>query len=119
MLLEFTIAGAVPSKKNNYRIGKGKLYSPQEVTDYADSFCWQFKQKYKRHKPISDELVLDVDFYYHHDKDLDNMLNTVMDAMQFSGVIKNDKNIVEILARKHRLKKTQQARVDISLTTAV
>lgn len=117
MILNFTINGAVPSKKNNYRISGNKLYSPDETHAYVESFYYQFKNQRKNHTTIKGNVKLSTTFYIHHDKDLDNMLNTVMDALQSCKVIENDKNVVQIVAFKNKLAPGFQAHVDISLTS--
>lgn len=123
--LNFTFKGAVPSKKNSYRIGNSKwgrrkLFKPQELTDFDDLFYYQFHEQYKGHKTIlAKQITMFIHFCLHTDRDLDNMITTVMDAMQFAGVVKNDKYINAIHATKKKLGPKEQAHVDISLHYSV
>jgi Holliday junction resolvase RusA-like endonuclease len=42
-----------------------------------------------------------VDIYYESNRpDLDNGLKVILDCLQYAGVIKNDRNCIEIVARK-------------------
>lgn len=114
--LNITFKGAVPSKKNSYRIGNRRLFKPQELTDFDDLFYYQFHAQHKGHKPIvAKQITMFIHFRLHTDRDLDNMITTVMDAMQFAGVIKNDKYITTIHSTKKKLGPLEQAHVNISL----
>lgn len=104
-----TIPGEVPAKKNRYRVAQSRMYLHDDVTQWVKDYYplirtqlrkisgWKgFETKY---------LLLEVTFKVVHDKDLDNMLNGLLDALQSWGVIKNDAHVREILARKVTVEK--------------
>jgi len=103
-LFDFTIAGAVPSKKNRYKIGNGRMYQDRAVGIWMESAGWQIKEQISKRKkypfPIEQDIKLDVHFYGKKDKDVDNMLNSVMDLLQTMQIIKNDSQVKEVSARK-------------------
>lgn len=95
-VLELTITGDVPSKKNLYRLGNGRMYTPKEVTEWMDDFAWQVKVQLPQHKPWVGPLSISADFYSVEDHDIDNLQNGLFDALQHAQVIKNDRQIVHV-----------------------
>lgn len=106
-------AAAVP--KERPRRGKGgHFYTPQRTVNFETVVAWLCKTMCKERGltgDISLELEIGKDFWkakiYESAKtdaqkggDLDNILKSVTDGIQKSGVIVNDKQIVEIHARK-------------------
>ncbi len=99
----------MPSKKNAWkRASGGHVYIDKKMSSVLDDFLWQLRgamgihQKGKKHAqfPIVLPLELTVSFKTRRQKDLDNMVTTLMDLLQKSGVIKNDSQILKINATK-------------------
>lgn len=96
------ILGDVPSKSNCYKIivtaGFHRLGKTTAVKDYEKRF---FMQCSLRNAKISKNFKIEVDcFNSSNRKDLDNSFKILLDCMQECGVIKNDRQCVEIHARK-------------------
>lgn len=99
---EVTIYGACPSKSNCYKVvrreGHGALTKSDALKVYEQSF---FMQNTLRHKKISRRFKFTVDVYYKSDRpDLDNALKILLDCLQLSETITNDRLCAEIHARK-------------------
>lgn len=90
------IYGEVPSMKNTLRVGKfGNFYhASNEVKDYKIAFCEQCPAKYKEEitSQIGVELVI---YRKNRRRDGSNQADTVYDALEYSGVVMNDRQIVE------------------------
>ena len=98
----FTILGDVPSKANSYKIitigGHSSLSKTQNLKVYEKSF---FLQCPCRGVNISKFFSIDIDvFYANNRKDLDGSFKILLDCLQQCKVIKNDRECVEIHARK-------------------
>ncbi len=99
---EVTIIGACPSKSNCYRVvrreGHGALAKTKALENYELSF---FMQNRLRGLGISRRFRFNVDVFYASDRpDLDNALKILLDCLQQSGTITNDRLCAEIHARK-------------------
>lgn len=110
------IYGDLPSKSNSYKIilvaGYHKLGKTKAVKEYEKKF---FMQCSLRGEMITGKFALYVDVYNSSDrKDLDNSFKLLLDCLQECKVIKNDRNCVEIHARK--LIDKQNPRVEFTLT---
>lgn len=93
------IKGKVPSKSNQNRIGKGKFFKSQDVSNYESSFLWQCG-KY-RNKNISTWFELYIDVYYASNRqDLDNSFKVILDCLQTAKAITNDNKCVRIISEK-------------------
>lgn len=97
-----TILGDIISKKNKYRIrsdGKG-LFKPKVTTDFSKMFA----QEVMAHGvgQVLGPCKIHVELYHtkKREPDLDGAVTTIMDCLQESGVVENDRNIVEIRASK-------------------
>lgn len=111
-MYEFTLIGEVPSKKNRWAIGRqGQVYTPQDVKDWVTSICWQLKPYLRRFQPLTGRVKLEAAFYIKRNKDLDNLLGSLMDGLQAAGIIANDRLIMEIVASKELVKKQPQVKV--------
>lgn len=94
------IHSEVPSKKNSYRSnGKGGLYKPKKITDFeklvADEVMVQ------RIQSVQGAFTVTVHLHVRIDRDLDNAVTTILDALQETGVIVDDKDCFAITAYKH------------------
>lgn len=99
-MIQLTLQGAVPSKKNAWRrpTGRGKAYLPPQIQADIDALVIQAqasKHKYDL-KPIHEAKRLRVVAEFHVKKetvDLDNAWTTLLDVLQKAGVILNDKRV--------------------------
>ncbi len=93
-----TIKGQVPSKSNGYRIANNRLFKSKELKEYEWSFCWQvnnitdsFESKFGITMKI---------FFQSNRSDLDNAAKVILDCLQTSGIIKNDRNCWQLQMTK-------------------
>lgn len=99
---EITILGDCPSKANSYKIitigGHSSLSKTKALKEYEKSFFLQCKH---RGVNITSFFTIDIDVYYENNrKDLDGSFKIILDCLQQCKVIKNDRECVEIHARK-------------------
>ena len=98
-----TIYGDVVSKSNQYRIIKIGGHASLKKTDAVKAF----EQKFYLQNPLRNanisgffEIYLDV-YFSSNRKDLDGAFKLVLDTLQSSKTIKNDRNCVKIVANKY------------------
>lgn len=96
------IRGKIPSKSNCYRIitlyGHGSLAKQKVLKEYEKAF---YVQCGLRDKNIKGFFKLTVDVYHENLRpDLDNAFKILLDCLQGCRVIKNDRQCMEINARK-------------------
>lgn len=96
------IYGQPPSKSNSYLIiNKGRrkgLAKSKSLTEYEESFCMQCAL---RGQKIRQKFAIEVDIFYKSmQPDLDNSLKIILDCLQKCEAIINDRQCVEIKARK-------------------
>ncbi len=96
------ILGKVPSKSNMNRVitinGHGSIGKTETMKAYERSFMLQCRNRKAGIKGFF-KLTADV-FYENNRPDLDNSLKVILDCLQMCGVILNDRNCIEIHARK-------------------
>lgn len=97
-----TILGKIPSKSNCYKIvtinGHSSLSKSKALKEYEKQFYIQCST---REKMIEGYFKLTIDVYYENMRpDLDNSFKICLDMLQACRVIKNDRQCVEINARK-------------------
>lgn len=97
-----TIIGKIPSKSNCYKIvttnGHASLSKQPALKQYEKDFYLQNKF---RGIDITGFFKLDVDVFYENMRpDLDNCFKVLLDCLQACHTIKNDRQCVEIHARK-------------------
>ena len=112
-----TILGDVLSKANSYKIitigGHSSLSKTQRLKEYEKSF---FLQCPCRNVNITSFFSIDIDvFYANNRKDLDGAFKILLDCLQMCNVIKNDRECVEIHARK--MVDKANPRVEIKIRT--
>lgn len=98
--VNFVLPGEVPSKKNSWALGNGRIYTPGDVKRWVKDSLWLLKPILRKNSTITQKCHLEAIFCISHDKDIDNMLGSLMDLLQTSGLIKNDRLIVEVKASK-------------------
>ena len=97
MKFNFTIFGIIQSLKNDMQFNRktGSVYHKKDgVRKYKQDFAYQVPAEYKLNidKPVRVSLNI---FKRDNRKDGCNLSGCVYDALQYSGVIKNDRKIVE------------------------
>mgnify|MGYP002626382660 CR=1 FL=1 len=97
-----TIYGDIPSKSNQYRIisigGHASLKKTETVKAFEEKF---YLQNTLRNANISTFFEIYVDVYFSSNrKDLDGAFKLLLDALQASKAIKNDRLCVKIVAQK-------------------
>lgn len=102
MIYQQVIQGKLPSKSNCYKIvtlyGHGSLAKQRVLKEYEKSF---YLQCGLRNANIKGFFKLSVDVYHENMRpDLDNGLKILLDCLQSCKVIQNDRQCVEIHARK-------------------
>lgn len=100
-LAMFSVEGE-PVAKERPRLGKhGNTYTPDKTTTHEQKIGWAFRQKARGHKPsATSAIALHMTFIWTKvDKDIDNMVKTVMDGL--NGVAyKDDKQVIRLQAAK-------------------
>lgn len=96
------IYGSVPSKSNSYKIitigGHASLAKTKQMKEWEEKF---YLQCGLRDRQIAGFFKLRIDVYFDSNrKDLDNSLKATLDCLQSCKAITNDRNCVEITARK-------------------
>src|SRR3990167_3750667 len=91
-MLEITIQGRIPSKKNETRKGKyGNFYNAKQPE--IDGIIWQLKKyKFFTDKPIRISYLINT---YSKRQDFSNICQTIDDCLQKAGIINNDRQIQE------------------------
>lgn len=102
------IYGKVPSKSNSYKIitigGHASLCKTKNLLDYERNFYMQCRC---RGVNLKNPFKLDVDVFYCTNRpDLDNSFKIILDCLQSCKVVENDRNCVQISARKFLDKKS-------------
>lgn len=97
-----TITGKIPSKSNCYKIitlnGHGSLAKQKVLKDYEKSF---YLQCGLRNANIKGFFKIEVDVYHENMRpDLDNGMKIILDCLQSCKAIQNDRQCVELHARK-------------------
>lgn len=95
-----TILGQVPSKSNGYRIANNRLFKSVELKSYEASFEWQIKKHLKESIDVPFQIWIEV-YFQSNRSDLDNAAKVILDCLQTSGVIKNDRLCQVLVMRKH------------------
>jgi crossover junction endodeoxyribonuclease RusA len=91
----------------------GRRFLTKEGKSAKESISWELKKQY-RGKALGCDIGLDIDFYVPNQRsDLDNLLKGLLDCL--TGIIYiDDKQIVEILARKYVDKKEPRIEIIIN-----
>ena len=82
---------------NQTRFKRGR---PNRYTKYLDmkkALAWEFKKAYTSNLPLQGELSLSCSIHLKHRRktDLDNCIGSVLDALQYAGIIDDDSQIKE------------------------
>lgn len=110
MKYTFTVEGKVPSKKNNWKpTGRGGIYTKRDTKDNIGGIIRQLSsQKWTKGKglfPMEGNLSVSMVFSIRlrmMSRDLDNMATTILDALQDSGIIENDRFVMKLATEKRK-----------------
>lgn len=95
-----TILGQVPSKSNGYRIGGNRLYKTVGLKSYEVDFEWQIRKHLGN--PIIEPFRIWIEVYFQSNRsDLDNAAKVILDCLQSSGMIANDRLCSILVMEKH------------------
>jgi len=103
MIIRLLILGDPPSIKNTLRFSRyGKPYHKDNgVVNYKDSFSLQVIQQLKKRPrwskvvPFLAPVMVGLTIYQgNRRRDGHNQMSTVFDALEYAGVIKNDRQII-------------------------
>ncbi len=93
-----TIKGQVPSKSNGYRIANNRLFKSKELKEYEEAFAWQTTRVLQE---FNDKFGITMKVYFQSNRsDLDNAAKVILDCLQTSGIIKNDRNCWQLQMTK-------------------
>jgi Holliday junction resolvase RusA-like endonuclease len=93
-----TIKGQVPSKSNGYRIANNRLFKSKELKEYEEAFAWQVA---KALKEFDNKFGITLSVFFQSNRsDLDNAAKVILDCLQKSGIIKNDRNCWQLQMTK-------------------
>lgn len=109
------IVGQTPSKSNSYIVIRRDDHSSLGKSDALIRYERQFfMQCSLRRKGITSRFKLTVDVFFRSDRsDLDNAMKIILDCLQGCGAIKNDRQCVELHARKFIDKKNPRIEFEI------
>lgn len=109
MQIKLSYAGDIPCKKNAQKISRyGGIYKDPKVRQFEKDVAWSFVN-YKKYKIIGDFSISGT-IAIADRKDLDGALASILDALQYAGIVENDRNLRQIkdLIKLRVVKKTGQ-----------
>lgn len=111
----YVIRGQIPSKSNCYRIvninGRAKLAKQKVLTEYEKIFYIQCPE---RGRMVDGFFKLIAKIYYSSNRpDLDNSLKILLDCLQLTNTIKNDRYCVHIDIQKFIDKKEPRIEYEV------
>lgn len=113
--MKFILTGQLVSKKNTWRRGLyGQTYQSKQKE--IDAFIWQLKKQTRNilGLPIKTQCILKLCVWGSDKRDLDNEITTLTDILQNSGVIKNDRQVKYIIAKKVVDNKNPRVEIEIN-----
>lgn len=113
--------GEIPAKKNRQRavdFGKGRLgvVKADVVREVEDMVAGEvIGQKIP---PFHDkEVQLKCEIVYRRNRDIDGVLTTAMDCLQFAGVYDNDMQVVRVFTEKRKAEEEEKTYTLITIAT--
>jgi len=109
----FTLKGQLPAKKNAWKVGRYGIY--QSKSKEIDVFIFQLKEQVRQYPdlPLLKDCKIEVVLHQSNRTDLDGQITTLCDILQTSGVVKNDRQIKNIVAQKIVDNKNPRVEVNI------
>lgn len=88
--------GLIPKRRSPNKTKFREGSPEQKYLQNKEDLAWLLKSKYKG-KTITDDLSLSCGIHLSHRRktDLDNLVGTIMDSLQYAGIIENDSQIRE------------------------
>jgi Holliday junction resolvase RusA-like endonuclease len=115
--MRFILEGKIPSKKNTWRLNKwGKIYQSEQTA--INALIMQLlsqKQQYVG-LPVIVDCMADITLWGDNRNDLDNQITSILDIFQKAEIIKNDRLVKHIVAKKI-VGKISRVEIDIKLST--
>lgn len=104
----------LPSINSKLSINKktGRFFASQDYKNFKN-IIYMFLKRIKVKKPYA--LYVDIETHI----DIDNPIKPVLDAIQESGIIDNDRNIERLYIDKKSIKRNEQNRIKIKIGTAL
>src|SRR3990167_8976272 len=92
-----------PSANSQWRIANNRIFKTQEAWQWQEAAAWEIKLSSKGQKiPFAKiRVTMDVFFPDNRNRDIDNLLKLTGDAIQESGIVKNDADIWEWNVKKN------------------
>jgi len=117
-MIKMTIPGR-PVPKGRPRLGvrgrKAYVYTPPETKEYENIVGWVAKCMGCR--PTEEPVSVMLDIYARGKMDVDNVAKSILDGL--NGVAyEDDDQVVELLVRKHKVKRKEEERVEIEIREA-
>lgn len=88
--VRMVIPGDVPGKKNQLRIGKGRMFRDASVTAQIDALTWRIKERWGSEKTMQRARVTAYFYVLDGRGDIDNKYTTLQDCLVRAGAIKGD-----------------------------
>lgn len=102
MTYYFTLKGKIPSKKNLWKRSRNGMYLDKDARADLDALLWQFKGQKRPAKPLSGAIGVTFNFVQAMRRgDMDNKITAILDLLQKSEIIKNDKDVCSIGAERN------------------
>jgi len=101
-LLNIKLPGLPPTVNHVYRTGRGVRYKTAEGRRYQEQVVQVMDVFRKNNEPWDGPTSVEIYFTSknHHPWDVDNRIKVLQDCLAPAGVIKNDKQVVELYARR-------------------
>ena len=111
-----TILSIPPSVNHMYgRTRFGKTYKTIKGKDWQEEAAWELKISAKGEKTPFDKIKVTMEVFFpdNRNRDIDNLLKLTGDAIQESGVVKNDADIWEWNVKKNLDREKPRMEVEI------
>lgn len=117
-VIKLTIPGR-PVPKDRPRLGlrgrKAYVYTPAKTKEYEKLVGWV--AKCNGCKPAGEPVAVVLDIYVRRRMDVDNVAKSILDGL--TGVAyEDDDQVVELVVRKHKVKRKEEERVEIEIKEA-
>lgn len=103
--IKIELTQPVPSKKNLYKIGRGRFYPDKSVNEFVNASFLEIKHQLGKIETIESPVALDICFMMDDRGDLDNKISMIFDLLQEVKLIGNDRQIRRVNARREKTKK--------------
>lgn len=93
---------------------QGRRYKTKEYDVWRSSFAFLYSRQKKKNITSEKKVGVKVIFHIKNDKrsDLDNVFKPFFDSCVLCGIIKDDRFIYEIVARKEKTKKNEKEYIE-------